>query len=420
MYVGLLEFVQRRFTEAEAQFRKTLELAPDFYKADYQLGLTAENLGRFAEAAAHYQRVLRVAPDHLAALAALLSLRDFEPDAHTVSAAEDAATREDIPAPEYYTLRYALAKRFDRQGDFLKASHHLLIANQRRGKFTHYEPKAVETMFGAQREVFTRSLVQRLAPYGSASERPVFVVGMPRTGTTLTEQILSAHPSVFGAGELADIPRIASRLPAVMTQALGRAVLPYPHCAEKLNPAFMQVMVDYYLHALNRHDTRAPRAVDKNPFNFAHLGLIAVLFPKARIIHCRRNPLDVGLSCAMELFELKQDFTTDFASFAHYYAQYTAMMAHWKHELDIPILDVAYESLVADAPRVSREIVSFCGLPWDDRCLRHQQTDRAVLTPSKWQVRQPIYRSSVGRWRNYEAYLQPLRSAFAAHGVAAD
>jgi tetratricopeptide (TPR) repeat protein len=418
--LGLLHFVRRDFEQAEAAFHRTLEVDSRFHKAHYQLGLTAENLGRFPEAAAHYRRALEASPGHHASMAALLALLDYDPDETTLAAAEELANRGDLPPPHHYTLGFGLAKRFDQRREYDRAFHHLRLANERRGRRVRYGRQEIERSFAETREILTKDFIHRHAVHGSSSERPVFVLGMPRTGTTLTEQILAAHPAVHGAGELPDIARLVNRLPAVMTQALERPLRGYPECLEHLDGDFIRTMAGYYEHVLARQSAQAARVVDKNPFNHLHVGLIAVLFPRARIIHCTRDPRDVGLSCYMELFELKQDFTTDFGSFAHYYRAYEGLMAHWRQALDTPMLEVRYERLVADVESVSREMIEFCGLPWDDACLRHQQSGRAVLTPSRWQVRQPIYGKSVARWRNYATQLEPLLRALQAEGVQLD
>jgi tetratricopeptide (TPR) repeat protein len=416
--LGLLLFERQRFEEAERELLKTLELAPDFHKTHHLLGQAAENMGHFADAAERYRAVLRLVPDHFPAMSALLGLRDQELDDSIIATAERMAARDDLPEPEAYTLCFGLAKRFERRGEYDRAFHHLGLANRRRRRKRTYDPARVEHVIGRYTEVFNRDFVARHAPHGSDSERPVFVVGMPRTGTTLTEQILAAHPDVFGAGELPDLPAVTSRLPAVMTQALGRTVAGYPDCLAELRPEFMAPAVEFYLDALSRRDARAPRVVDKNPFNFINVGLMAVLFPRARIVHCRRDPRDVAFSCYTELFELKQDFTTDFGNFAHYYAQYERLMRHWRETLAIPLIEVSYEALVTEPEPTVRRMLASCGLPWSESCLAFQQTQRPVLTPSKWQVRQPLYRSSIGRWRRYEAHLAPLRRALREHGVA--
>ena len=413
--LGLLLFDRRHFEEAEREFLAALDLAPNFHKTHHLLGQAAENLGRFEEAARRYETVLRSVPGHFPAMAALLALRDYEPDAQLIARAERMAEREDLPNPESYTLCFGLAKRFERRKEYERAFHFLQLANRRRRRLRPYARPRVEAVFQQYQQVFSREFLERFARYGNDSDRPVFVVGMPRTGTTLTEQILAAHPQIHGAGELPDLPTVTTRLAAQIAQA--GALQPYPSCLTHLRPEHVPSATQFYLDVLDAQDTAAVRVVDKNPFNFINVGLIAMLFPRARIIHCQRHPLDVGLSCYTELFELKQDFTTDLGNFAHYYAHYRALMQHWREVLEQPMLEISYEALTEEPERVTRELVSFCGVEWDPACLVFQQTHRPVLTPSRWQVRQPIYRTSVARWRHYEAQLAPLRRSLEELGV---
>jgi hypothetical protein len=226
----------------------------------------------------------------------------------------------------------------------------------------------------------------------------VFIVGMPRSGTTLTEQILASHPAIFGAGELQSIPDIA------------RSMKPdYPQRMLRMNAAEIGGLAQRYLAAIEAlAPPEALRVTDKLPVNFTHLGVIATLFPNARVIHCRRDPLDSGLSCFIELFRLSRDFTTDVESIGRYYLQYERLMAHWRKVLPLPVYEQRYEKLIADQEAGSRALVAHCGLPWDDACLNFQGAERTVMTPSRWQVRQPIYSSSIGRWRNYERHMAPM------------
>lgn len=413
--LGLLEFTRGNFELAEKLFKKALELDPNFYKAHHQLGLTAENMGDFEKAAAYFETTQRLVPEHFPSMASLLSLRDHPLDETMIDRAEKMATRKDLPSPENYTVCYSLAKRFDRAKEYDKAFHYLKLANDRRSTSQKYQAPRVEKQFKIYADFFSEEFMEQHQGHGSSSERPVFVLGMPRTGTTLTEQILAAHGDIFGAGELPDLPKIVNRLPQVMRDTFQQDIPPYPHCLPHLNGDFITAMVERYDFALNEKDVNLARVVDKNPFNFLNVGLIHLLYPNARIIHCKRNPLDVAVSCYMEMFDLTQDFTTDFMNFGHYYTQYSGLMDHWK-KIGIPIFDTQYEDLVEDMEKASRAIIDFCGLPWDESCLSYQNKGRAVLTPSKWQVRQPIYKSSRERWRNYEAHLQPLKAFFEQRG----
>jgi len=242
------------------------------------------------------------------------------------------------------------------------------------------------------------------------STRPIFVLGFPRSGTSLVEQILAAHPEVFAAGELQELRRIWREL--VKTRGRGRVA-----GLAQLTQVDVNAAADRYLAALEALDSKSPRVTDKMPHNFEQLGLINLLFPHARVIHCIRSPLDTCLSCYATQFGLAHTYAADLTTLGRAYAQYHRLMAHWRAVLDVPMLDVRYEDLVADLDTHARRIVEFAGLPWDAACLRFYDTERAVTTASVAQVRTPIYTTSVGRWKTYAQSLEPLRLALVAGGV---
>jgi hypothetical protein len=216
------------------------------------------------------------------------------------------------------------------------------------------------------------------------------------------EQILASHPAVFGAGELRNLKLFVEELPTELSSQAE-----YPECLVRLDRAAADHQARRYLQGLRRLGGEKPRVTDKMPMNFHHLGLIVTLFPRAAIIHCRREPRDVCWSCYFQNFR-EVHFACDLGTLGAYYRQYERLMAHWRQVLPVRVLEVCYEELVDDPERVSREILAFCGLPWDEACLRFYQTRRVVRTASNLQVRQPVYRTSVGYWRNYEPYLGPL------------
>jgi hypothetical protein len=244
---------------------------------------------------------------------------------------------------------------------------------------------------------FDRHALAALRPGGIASELPVFVVGMTRSGTSLTEQILASHPQVHGAGELlywifaADAERAASpEQRAAMIAELGRA----------------------YLKGIATKARDASRVIDKLPVNFGNIGLIHAALPGARFIHLERSSLDTCLSIYFQGFSAAHPYATDFGDLAHYYHEYRRLMAHWRAVLPPrTLIEVRYEDLVDDPEGWSRRMLAHIGLPWDPRCLEFHRTDRPVLTASNWQVRQPLSRSSVERWRRYERFIGPLRMA---------
>jgi hypothetical protein len=236
------------------------------------------------------------------------------------------------------------------------------------------------------------------------ADQPVFIVGLPRSGTTLTEQILSAHPMLHGAGELPDLARLAA------CETDGEA--PW-RAAAALDEKRSRAAASAYLEALrDGAPRRSLRISDKSPLNFFHLGFAALLLPGARVVHCRRSPADTALSIWLENFNADQRYATDFDDLAFFTALYERVMAHWRDVLPLPTLELQYEETVADLEGRARRLIAFLGAPWDARCLDFHRSARAVQTPSRWQVRQPIHSRSVGRWRLYAEHLPALAAAF--------
>jgi tetratricopeptide (TPR) repeat protein len=274
-----------------------------------------------------------------------------------------------------------------------------------------YSPREVKLDVDRMIAYFTRKRLQCLPKASYRSERPVFIVGMPRSGTSLVEQVLASHPEVFGAGELDFVNRVFRGTLDMLNKA---KLSDYPDCLDSLSVHKADGMAQIYLEPLALMNRDAARVTDKLPLNFLHLGLIASLLPGARVIHCVRDPMDTCLSCYMTDLVIGHEFKFDLRNLGHFYRQYERLMNHWKQVLDLPILDVQYEQLVDDAEGQARRMIEFIGLPWDERCLEFHKTRRSVATASTEQVRQPMYRTSVQRWRNYEKHLGPLREALEA------
>jgi len=238
------------------------------------------------------------------------------------------------------------------------------------------------------------------------SGRPIFVVGMVRSGTSLVEQILSSHADVYGAGELGDIYQISQALPGIIG-----ASDPYPECLSQITQEHVDGLSQRYLDHLSQISPDSRHVVDKLPGNFMHLGLIESLFPGARVIHCMRDPIDTCLSTYFQDFSTSHAYAYDLTNLGAYYQGYLKLMAHWRKVLTIPMLELKYEDLIADQESVSRSLVEFCGLEWDDRCLQFHETKRFIRTASYDQVNRPLYKKSVARWKNYESHLGALLDA---------
>jgi hypothetical protein len=256
-------------------------------------------------------------------------------------------------------------------------------------------------------ESFDAAAIRAKQAHGDSSQRPVFIVGMPRSGTSLTEQILASHPAVFGAGELTYWDGSYGAYQAGQREGAADAAV-IPNIARA------------YLERLTQLSGDALRVIDKMPPNFMNLGLIHAAFPKARIIHMQRHPIDTCLSIYFQYFLNAHPYANDLQNLAHYYAEYLRIMAHWRRSIPATaLLEVPYEGLIAEQEVWSRRMVEFVGLPWDPKCLDFHQTDRVVITTSKWQVRQKIHSASAGRWKHYEKFVGPLERLVSLSGPAA-
>jgi tetratricopeptide (TPR) repeat protein len=303
-------------------------------------------------------------------------------------------------------LRYAAATLLDRAGRFDDAFEQARLGGILRG--VHYNAAATQASVDRQIQYFTRERLACLPRATHQSETPLFIVGMPRSGTSLVEQILASHPQVEGGGELDLMFKIAT---AAMQKLSRQGWAEFPQYFNRLSLGVADELADIYLRPLVALNPAARRITDKMPLNFLQVGLIALLFPQARVIHCRRDPLDTCLSCFMTDFASGNEFSYDLAALGHFHRQQERLMAHWKSVVDLPILDVSYEQLVSEAEPQTRRLLDFAGLSWNDKCLRFHENDRFVNTASNEQVRRPMYKSSVQRWKNYEKHLAPLRQA---------
>ena len=318
-------------------------------------------------------------------------------DAAWIAQAQRIAQRR-LPPRKEVLLRYAIGKYFDDVKDFEQAFSHYRRANEltKLYRASHDRPqltRAIDLIIQAfDREWLSRSINRTRID----AARPVFIVGMLRSGTTLAEQILASHRDVFGAGELMFWTGASATYRSSAPEQAARASL-------------LSALAHDYLRLLAALSPEALRVVDKMPGNFLHLGLIHAALPDARVIHMRRNPLDTCLSIYFQHFEAFHSYATDLEDLAHYAAEYLRLMRHWRSVLPAAtMLEVPYEALVGDPESWSRKMVEFIGLPWDPRCIDFHRTERTVITASKWQVRQKISSSSVERWRNYAQFVGPL------------
>ena len=412
---ALLEAARPR--DAMEAFERALALAPDDPDALNELGVAHVDVGEFEAAARCYRRVIDHRPGHAHVWLNYTKTRRFAgSDRAEIEAAERVAERldrEPDPSLESGDVHFALGKMHDDLGDYDRAFEHFRRGNEILRRHTPFDPRETERLVQDLETRFDAAWFERVRGWGDPSPQPMFIVGMPRSGTTLVEQILATHPEVHGAGELIRIPNLARRLAATGAgEGAGGAAPP--------GKAELQAAARDYLGYIKSRAGGALRVTDKLPENFQHLGLIASILPNARIVHVGRVPMDVCVSNYLVRFGRGHGWSYDFDALASELGAHERLMRHWRTVLPSPVHELSYDRLTASLETESRRLLDFCGLEWDERCLEFYRTERAVHTASGWQVRQPVYRRSVGRWRNYERHLAPLRAALRSQGISVE
>lgn len=433
---ALMEELNRR-DAARDSYLRALELQPRLVRAHIRLGVVLSGQGDITAARDRLESALEIEPGHPVATAELANVlalqgqyeaagqrlepllqgRDTRIEVALAYAAvsghagqqgrarhllEQLNAGGKVPASHQEPLLFALARLYEQAGHHAEAFRHYQRAQSLRPLPDDLERHLAE--MDAIRATFSAPRLAALPRADHGSQRPVFIVGMPRSGTSLIEQILASHPQVHGGGELTALWKIVAALPT----RLGSAA-PYPACVRELTADGTLAPARDYLDHLQTLSTDARRVTDKLPHNFLHLGLIELLFPQAHVIHCTRDPLDTCLSIYFHRFNTGHLYARRLRSLGRYYRAYEQLMTHWEDVLTLPLLTVRYEDLVEDVEGSSRRLVDFCGLDWNPACLRFHTNERVVNTPSHAQVRQPIYRDALQRWRQYAPWIAELR-----------
>jgi len=388
---------------AEAEYERALQLKPDSGDALLGLGHLCTENGQLARARELFLRALAGKPDDIAARIHLVQNDKVSADdEHFAALRAEEKKMAEFSDKRRLSLHFALGKCYDDTKDYDQAFPHYLAGCRIKRARLGYDPAAAARQFVELQKIFSKDFIDRLRGSGDPSAMPIFVLGMPRSGTTLTEQILASHPDVFGAGELPDLLRIAHRKTHPDTTS-------FPDNLRYLDSATLNAWGAEYVAAVQARAPQAKHITDKMPANFFAVPLIHLMLPNAKIIHVNRNPVDTCVSCFTRLFHRKQEHTYDLAELGRYYADYARLMNHWRTVLPAgAFYDVQYEDIVADQESEARKLLEYCGLEWNDACLDFHQTQRQIRTASVVQVRQPIYTTSVERWRKYEKFLGPL------------
>ena len=373
------------------------------------LGTLSHRIGNVSRAEYWFDLALKINPLDTGAIFGKAQVRRYtKTDDILLGFLEQHLNEANISDLQRSSLHFALGKMHDDVGNYDIAFAHFETANNTVKRTTYYDRQTAENSIDSIIQLFTGEFVGKLASMGSNSDLPVFVVGMPRSGTTLTEQIIASHPQAHGAGELLYFASIYNRLPQLLRSNQSSL-----NCISTMTPEAATRIAGNYLALLKRHSAAALRIVNKTPGNFMFLGFIAGLFPDSKIVHCVRDPMDVCLSIYFQSFKEGHAYSWDLLDIGHFYQLYARLMRHWRTVMPDRFLDLNYEDLIAEPESTSRRLIEYCGLPWDDRCLRFYETTREVKTASIWQVRQPIYKTSARRWRHYARQLEPLRNFLA-------
>jgi tetratricopeptide (TPR) repeat protein len=386
--------------EAVASHNEALAIKPDYAEGHSNLGNALKDLGKFDEAVASYNKAIAIKPDYAEAYRHLSYVKKYSEYDEDVRAMENIYAKSDISDDQRMNLAFGLGKAFEDLKQYEKAFNYYAAGNViKRGTYS-YSIEDDARYLEKQKSVFSPSFFNTHKQGGCQDKTPIFIVGMPRSGTTLVEQVLASHPDVHGAGELPTLGGIISKL-------FGDRQ--YPDGVENLTDADSTRLGTEYIREIRKHSRQARFITDKMPHNRHFLGVIKLALPNAKIIHCTRNPADNGLSIFKSFFPVSRHYYAyDLREIGEYYNLYSDLMEHWHSVIPGFIYDIKYEDMVANQIEQTRALLEFCGLEWNDDCIEFHKTDRPVATASATQVRRPIYKSSVQSWKRYEKQLAPM------------
>lgn len=394
-----------RHEEALKAFNKSLRIKKDYSEAMNNKGSILSVMGKVSQSLTYFERAIQSNQDfgkpyYNIATAHKFTKKDKYMDMFTEAEPKIAA----LPFVDQVNMHFAFGKFYEDQKDYERGFHHYMEGNRLHRSTLDYSVEKAEKMMETLAQIFPEGenwAKQHSA--GNPSEVPIFILGMPRSGTTLVEQILASHPEVYGAGELKLTQNIINGLNIDNNAFVSED----PIVREEMNKELFQRGARY-IEDVQAYSPKSSHITDKMPQNFRYVGFIHLLLPNAKIIHCKRNPIDTCLSNFRILFGEKMEFTYDLSDLGRYYVAYSKLMEHWQKALPGKMLDVQYEDVVADMETQARRIVAHCNLDWDDECLNFYKSKRNVHTASTTQVRQPIYNNAVGRWEKYGDALSPL------------
>lgn len=399
---ALIYYVAGDLDSALNMMAEVLKRAPEWIVAMQYKAEMLVSVNKNEEASVTLRKVLDQNKELPGAYSTLTSLKKFtsedDPDFQNMKALEPKVGEMALEQAAVY--HYAMSDAYEHMGNYKKSFEHLKLANDTKRQFVPYLNWKDIDFHDVMRGKYTPEFIQRFEGLGSDSDVPIFIVGMPRSGTTLTEQILSSHPDVFGAGELPELGKVHK----ISTN-------------EGINDA--KILGDEYVRRIRTRDKSgaAKHITDKMPANYMYIGFMACILPKAKIIHCRRNPVDTCLSCYKQNFARGQYWSYNLEEMAGAYERYASLMAYWREVLPGRFMEIDYEETVSNFEDSARKLIDFAGLEWDEACLKPHKQKRSVLTASKAQVTKPVYQTSVDKWKRYEKELQPLVAKLDGYGL---
>lgn len=395
-----------RLDEATESFRKALAINPSLAEAWNNLGNTLQALGKLNEAVECYRKTVSFKPELTEAHRQITKTKKFSEYDHDIKAMEFAIAKPRVNDEQRMDLAFGLGKAFDDLGQHKKAFEYFSTANVLKRSTFDFSIESVKFQFQHLKDLFSKNFFESHQAVGFLEETPIFILGMPRSGTTLIEQILASHPDVYGAGELLDLKQVIS----AEFGEIGDAS--FPGNVNQADNGLLSDIGQNYINAIRNRSNSSRFITDKMPNNFQLIGMIKLILPNAKIIHCCRDPLDTCWSIYKNLFTSHGNYYAyDLGELGRYYSLYLELMDHWRRIMPEFIFDIHYENLVANQEPHTRELLDYCDLEWNDACLGFHKTNRPVFTASAAQVRQPINKDSIQSWKNYEKWLGPLFEA---------
>ena len=394
-----------KIDESIGAYRQAIEIDPRHRSAFKGLGNVLSDMGEIEQAIDSYRMAIKIDPEYADVYRTISMNKTFAEYDDDIHSMETLYANKNLPDDKKMYLAFGLGKAFEDLGEYEKSMEFIIEAARLKRATIDYSISESEDLFSQIKSTFSLEFFADRQGTGDPDQTPIFILGMPRSGTSLVEQILASHPDVFGAGELKDL--------AVLTRNFGTADSPreFPAGIVDLDSEGLEDLGKEYIARIRSRSVDTKYITDKLPPNFLRIGLIKAILPNAKIIHCTRDPMDVCLSLFKNYFSGAVNYSYDLTELGQYYNLYFNLMEYWRKTLPGFIYDLSYESLVADQENQIRKLLEYCHLPWNDACLDFHKTRRKVRTASNAQVRRPIYHDSVNLWKRYEQQLEPLRVA---------